>query len=200
MAECFNGECNPPLPRHLVLSASDKAAHAPSSAADALRAEIESWFQELRAPIYFYLLGSGASPQDADELTQETFIRLLEYRRAGNTLQDPRPWLFRVSRNLLIDRDRRRRREAAVAEEEWFRFRESLADPKADLETSLLSEERRSRVARALADLTPLQIQYLHLRAEGLRYREIAEIYSVGISSVVDVVRRAVERLGKEVA
>jgi len=48
-------------------------------------------------------------------------------------------------------------------------------------------------------NLTTLQRECLHLRAEGLRYREIAELMKISISTVADAVRRATVKLAREV-
>ena len=61
----------------------------------------------------------------------------------------------------------------------------------------MLAAEQTQRLAHAIRSLTPLQMQFLHLRAEGLRYREIAAISEVSISTVVDVIRRAIDRISK---
>jgi RNA polymerase sigma-70 factor (ECF subfamily) len=47
-------------------------------------------------------------------------------------------------------------------------------------------------------NLTKLQRECLHLRADGLRYREIAELMGVSMSTVVDAVRRATVNLARE--
>jgi RNA polymerase sigma factor (sigma-70 family) len=59
---------------------------------------------------------SGLAAADADDLTQEVFIRLYRHLRAGNRFSDLRPWLLRVARNLLLDwRKANQRERAAVA-------------------------------------------------------------------------------------
>ena len=161
--------------------------------------QVERQFVEHRSPVYFYLLACGASPVDADDLTQDTFVRLYRHLRTGKRVEALRPWLCRVARNLLLDRRKGASHESpAASENDWLRWQDTLADPAVDLERDALHKERRSELDHAIQALTPLQVQYLHLRADGLRHREIAEIYGVAVSSVVDVVRRAVERLGKE--
>jgi RNA polymerase sigma-70 factor (ECF subfamily) len=51
----------------------------------------------------------------------------------------------------------------------------------------------------AVLNLTSLQRECLHLRAEGLRYREIADLMEITISTVADAVRRATVKLAREV-
>ena len=57
-----------------------------------------------------------------------------------------------------------------------------------------LTDEQRDVVA-AVRDLSPQQRNCLHLRAQGLRYREIAETMGISSSAVGEFLRRAVVRL-----
>lgn len=163
-----------------------------------LRKTIGHHFVEHRDHLYLYLLACGASPADADDLTQDTFLRLFRHLRAGKPVEKLQPWLFRVARNLLLDRRKGNQYLSAGSEIAWAVWQDTVADPSVNLEQATLTEEKHAQLDKAFQTLTPLQIQYLHLRAEGLRHREIAEIYGVAVSTVVDVVRRAVEKLGKE--
>jgi RNA polymerase sigma-70 factor (ECF subfamily) len=52
-----------------------------------------------------------------------------------------------------------------------------------------------SRLRRAMAELSTAQKECLLLRAEGLKYREIAEVLSVSVSTVGKNVQRGLERL-----
>jgi len=56
----------------------------------------------------------------------------------------------------------------------------------------------RERLRQAVAKLTPQQRECLRLRASGLRYREIAEVLGIGISSVGELVQRATARLRED--
>lgn len=194
MADSLHGESQ----RLFLLSAAG-AEHEGSPAIPDLWQQVERHFVENRDHLYFYLLACGAPPVDADDLTQDAFVRLYRYMRAGKRVERLRPWLCRIARNLLLDQRKGLRYESpAASENEWLHWQDALADPRVDLEAAALRQERRAGLERAFQALTPLQIQYLHLRADGLRHREIAEIYGVAVSSVVDAVRRALERLGKE--
>jgi RNA polymerase sigma-70 factor (ECF subfamily) len=164
-----------------------------------LRKQVERHFLDHRDDVYIYLLACGSVAPDADDLTQEVFIRLYQHLRAGNRVSDLRPWLLRVARNLLLDwRKANQRKRATVSDHDWLLIQDTVPDTNVNLEQAALQRERHSELRRALQSLTRLQLQYLHLRASGLRYREIAQIYGVAVSGVMDVVHRAVERLGKE--
>ena len=168
-------------------------------ASETVEKQVERLFDELREKIYAYLGALGASPADAEDIVQESFIRFYLELRARSAIANVRSWLFRAARNLLIDESRSWRSQATVAQAEVRELLESVADPQLDPETSVLRAERTKRLQIAMNRLTSRQVEYLHVRAEGLPYREIAQIYDVALSSVQDVVRRAVERLGKEV-
>jgi RNA polymerase sigma-70 factor (ECF subfamily) len=160
--------------------------------------QVAQHYDELRNKVYFYLLASGLSAGDADEFTQETFVRLYLHLHGGGRADNTPAWLYRVARNLVTDRNRSRRWEAGASDHEWELWEATLADSSPDPEKKLLADEQSVRMQRAMRGLTALQIECLHLRAEGLRYREIAEMYRVTVAAVTDVVRRAIERIGKE--
>jgi len=160
--------------------------------------QVERLFEDLRGKIYAYLGALGASPADAEDITQETFIRLYVELRTRSEIASTTSWLFRVARNLLINESLSCRSQVTVADTAAREWLASVPDPQIDPEASALRAERVKRLNAAMRVLTSLQLEYLHLRAEGLRYREIADIYGVAVPSVQDVIRRAVERLGKE--
>lgn len=74
---------------------------------------------------------------------------------------------------------------------------EELASASLDPELQLLNRERLERVHRAIRTLTATQCGYLLLRAEGLKFREIAEMHGVTVGSVSEVCGRAMKKLGK---
>lgn len=58
--------------------------------------------------LHGFLARQGGNRADADELTQETFLKLWqEAARFDSAKGNLRPWLYRLGRNLLIDRQRK---------------------------------------------------------------------------------------------
>jgi RNA polymerase sigma-70 factor (ECF subfamily) len=113
-------------------------------------------------------------------------------------LDNPKAWLFTVANNLVIDASRVESHAKDVDEVTWNQIEELRVSPQISPEHALLQQERLDRLQVAVLNLTPFQRQCLHLRAEGLRYREIAEILKVSISTVVDAVRRAALKLARD--
>lgn len=63
----------------------------------------------------------------------------------------------------------------------------------------MLDREKMQGVEAALDTLSPQQRNCLYLRADGLRYREIAEVIGVTPSTVNEFLRRAIARLAEAV-
>lgn len=107
----------------------------------------------------------------------------------GEPIENPRAWLYRVAHNSA----RRHHRREPVFDE--IDPDMGLAGGALDPESALIEQQRRSAVTAAVRDLSPQQRNCLHLRAEGLRYREIARTMGISTSAVGEFLRRAVVRL-----
>lgn len=197
------------MPRIVVVgdgdSESDLSIPAPVTAWDAqpavpviARQRLAETFTELRAPIFRYLLALGLDPVQAEEVLQETFLRLCQHLATDGRRANLRGWVFRVAHNLARDEHRRRRRRPSQPFEEAHGNIEVRADPQATPEQQMIAQERQDQLVAALDRLPAHQRQCLHLRAEGLRYREIAEVLGAGVSTVAEWVQQALTRLGKE--
>lgn len=148
-------------------------------------------YQDLSGPLLRYLTTLVREPIEAEDLMQDAFLRLFHEFRAGRTVREPRAWLFKVAHHLAMDHHRKHRCS------EYGEGPDGLASGQPDAEASLLASERDQKLSDALALLSPQQRQCLELRAEGLRYREIAEVVGVQISTVRTFIVRAVTRLAR---
>jgi RNA polymerase sigma-70 factor (ECF subfamily) len=156
----------------------DDALMALASGGDshAFRILFDRWAPRVRS----FLVRSLTSRADADDLTQETFVRA--WRAAGRYEAEGRfpAWIFRIAGNLARQEVRRRRVRG------WFRgtggepdddeVLGSLPAPSAfDPEGRLRDEETRLALARALARLPERQRLAVLLRYfEGLPVRDVA--------------------------
>jgi RNA polymerase sigma-70 factor (ECF subfamily) len=164
-----------------------------------LNEKVIGYFEQLRMPVFRYLLRRTHDAGRAEDLTQETFLRLCRHLREERPLDNPKAWLFTVAANLAVDINRNDRNITDLDEYTWKEIEDSRSGREIDPETLLLQNERLDRLQIAVLNLTPLQRECLHLRAEGLRYREIAELMAISMSTVADAVRRATVKLAREV-
>lgn len=147
-----------------------------------------SLFEQQRASVCRYLVSLGVRPQVASEIAQESFLRLYRHLRSNGRAENLRGWVFRVAHNLAVN-------ELARAGGTDAEPPESQVDPSGDPEQVLLRKEQLCRMRAAIRKLPRRQQECLHLRAEGLRYREIAQVLGIGVSSVAESVQRALGAL-----
>jgi RNA polymerase sigma-70 factor (ECF subfamily) len=137
---------------------------------------------------------------EADDVAQETFVRLWQ-----SSLENAEPrrlvsWIYRTSTRLAIDRLRQRaRRPSSDGGEE--RAVEELAALSPDSEDALATRRALERLARALPE-GELEMALLH-RLDGLSQAEIAAVAQVSERTVrrcLERFDRRVGKLGKEMA
>jgi len=147
-------------------------------------------YEELRIPVCCYLVRLGVPSPVADELCQEAFLRLFQTLRAGESVANPRSWIFTVARNAGLNARAAQARTGGLDENtDW------PAAVDEDAEAALLKDERLARIHRIMEGLPEEQRECLRLRAEGFRYRDIAGILGVSTATVAGVLRRAVLRI-----
>jgi RNA polymerase sigma-70 factor (ECF subfamily) len=172
-------------------------ASEPASSPMTLTERVHSLFEQLRIPVFRYVMRKTRDSGRAEEITQETFLRLFSHLKEERSIHNPKAWLFTVANNLAIDASRGDSHIQDLDETTWNKIEDRrLGD--ADPEKVTLQRERLERLRLVVLNLTPLQRDCLHLRAEGLRYREIAELMEISVSTVADAVRRATLRLSRE--
>ena len=163
-----------------------------------LSERVHGLFEQLHVPVFRYLLRKTRDSGQAEDITQETFLRLFRHLREDRLLENPKAWLFTVANNLAVDASRDESHIKDLDEATWKNIEESRSGLQADPEKLLLQRERLDRLHIAVLNLTRLQRECLHLRAEGLRYREIADLLELSPSTVMDAVRRATLKLARE--
>jgi RNA polymerase sigma-70 factor (ECF subfamily) len=152
-------------------------------------------FDELRVPVFRYLRRIGLSREDAEEIVQETFLRLFRRLREKGREENLQGWVYRVARNLAIDQYRRQRGLTLKSVQEWEKLGELLIDRAASPEELVIGKEKIAGVNREMASLSSRQWQCLFLKMEGFRYREIGEMLGMKVSMVADSLHRAREKL-----
>ena len=163
------------------------------SSAASLHDEIERVYRETRTAVCSYLLCLGVPSAQAQEVTQEVYLRLYQTMRKGQEIENVRAWLFRVAHNQGI-KVRTREKSFRMVSPDWERFAQPAAESP---ERRLLDRERMKRIGAALESLSPQQRNCLYLRSEGLRYREIAEVMGISLSTVNEFLRRGISRLAE---
>jgi RNA polymerase sigma-70 factor (ECF subfamily) len=123
--------------------------------------------------------------QDAEDVVQETFLKLLRHLGSGGNTDNIRGWLFTVAAHASRDRQRRRARWIP-----WTPGYEPAVEPSAPPD-----EDGRISIARAALRRLPKRDRLLlALRAQELSYRDIAAASSIRLTSVGRLLARAIAR------
>jgi RNA polymerase sigma-70 factor (ECF subfamily) len=163
-----------------------------------LEEKVGQLFELLRDPLYLYLKTAVGNAGEAEDITQETFLRLYRELHSGRTINNVRFWVFRVAHNLAFKERGRVEQSQEISVRTWDEVKELLPDPGMNPEQRVLQMERFERLHSAMAWLSPQETQCLHLRAEGFRYREIGEILGISTKSAAEFLRRGISKLMKQ--
>ena len=159
-----------------------------------IECEVIRLFEQFRNSLFRYILSFGLSVLDGEEITQEVFLALFRHLQLGKSRRNLRGWIFRVAHNLALKQRYSNRQSQGEADSEGALGDKEL-DPSPNPEERLLSLQRQRRLLAVLQAL-PEQDRYcLRLRAEGLRYREIADVLGISLGAVSISLTRSLARL-----
>ena len=124
--------------------------------------------------VFRLLFWMSGSTHDAEELTQETFLRALQHFAEMSAETRIRPWLLRIGRNAFLDAKRRQKRARRV--ELPVDLPERAAAPGEQIET----REQAELAKAALTSLSETTRSVFHLRVqESLPYAEISALLKI---------------------
>ena len=186
-----------PLPDSTVsLSLSLARGRADSAIPSELENEIVSLFDELWNRLLRYVLSLGLPSADGEEIIQEAFLSLFQHLQQGRPRHNLRGWLFRVAHNLALKRlsgNERQRDMVGLG----MGHTEVHLDPMPNPEEQVAFGQRQSRLLAVLQVLSAQDQRCLRLRAEGLTYREIADVLGMSLGSISASLARSLARLGR---
>ena len=188
----------PNLPPDATISLSLSPAKLRENAAapSELEQEVIALFDELRNRLLRYVLSFGLPVADGEEIIQEAFLSLFQHLQQGRSRQNLRGWLFRVGHNLALKRLSANERRRFLADSSLSQS-EVCFDPAPNPEEQAAFSQQHSRLLAVLQALPAQDQRCLRLRAEGLRYRQIAEVLGISLGSVSASLARSLARLGR---
>jgi len=143
-----------------------------------------------------------ADPDDAEDILQDVFYRLVEVNRLLMPVEHVTGWLFRVARNRIIDLFRKKRPESFSElesesdDDDQTRFGDLLPSGEAGPEALYASGEIADALELALAKLPPEQRDvFIAHEFEGRSFAELAAQSGVNVSTLLARKRYAVLHL-----
>jgi RNA polymerase sigma-70 factor (ECF subfamily) len=164
-------------------------ASAPAMAGQAFPREFEAMFQEHYVLVYRTAYGVTGRVEDAEDVVQTIFLRLLQRERPRDFLRNPRGYLYRAAVNLSLTIVQTRRRRALTEDSEDLAVSIPARVPSR-------SEELHRKLYEAIAELKPkaaaiVVLRYLHNRSDA----EIAKMLGTSRGVIAVTLYRSRARL-----
>ena len=147
-------------------------------------------YEETRGAVYAAALGVLGNHHEAQDVTQEAFVRIWENAPGYRSQGSPMAWMLTITRNLALMSLRREGRKGELSPEEW----ESIP---AGEEQEAAEDRMALREALASLDSEERQIILLHA-VSGLKHREIAGVLGRPLSTVLSRYQRGLKKLKKQ--
>jgi RNA polymerase sigma-70 factor, ECF subfamily len=152
--------------------------------------------------LFGFILSQVRHRPDAEDVFHETFVNALTARAprfegAGGF----RAWIYRIARNLVLNRARSARR-GARALSDLAGQPDSAPFPVARKATptdeAIADREMQLALERAVLRLPPALSEVFHLRVSGLRYEEMADVLEIPLGTIKSRMNQMVTQLREE--
>ena len=151
------------------------------------REALAQLYHRTRTAVYGLALSYLKNAHDAQDVTQDTFVRIWDSAHQYRPQGSPMGWLLTVCRNLALMKLRQKERQADLDEEAWDAI---------PAETRGLSLEDRELLQTALSTLEDQERRIVVLHAvTGLKHREIAALLELPLPTVLSKYHRALKKL-----
>lgn len=140
-----------------------------------------------RGAVYALALSLLGDAQEAQDVSQDVFVKVWESAPSYRSQGSPMAWLLTVARNLARTRLRQGGRQVGLEDEEWMTLPAAASD---------VSPEDRVVLQGALAALDAGERRVILLHAvAGLKHREIAQLLELPLSTVLSKYHRGLKKL-----
>ena len=151
------------------------------------REALSGFYARTRTAVYGLALSYLRSGHDAEDVTQDTYIRVWNSAESYRPQGKPMAWLLTIAKNLSLMRLRERDKVVELPQEDW----NTLA-----IDSPAVTAEDRQVLTAALTALTDQERRIVLLHAvTGLKHREIAQILELPLATVLSKYHRALKKL-----
>ena len=164
----------------------------PAGEADINNEDIEQELAQLYADaapgLLRYAVTLIRDKETSQDALQEIFLRYFVARQRGQRFTNPKAWLFRILRNHLLD----------ILKSAAFNHEIQYVPTVSDLRCELDAQYRHTELSLEMEKLlAPRELECVRLRAEGLRYEEIADVLAIRSGTVGAMLARVHQKMQK---
>ena len=151
------------------------------------REALAELYRRTRAAVYALALSFLKDAGEAQDVSQDVFVRIWESAPGYRPQGSPMAWIMTIARNLSLMRLRERRKLVELDQEEWNAI---------PAQAPSVTTEDRALLQEAMAALTDGERQIVLLHAvSGLKHREIAQVLELPLSTVLSKYHRSIKKL-----
>jgi RNA polymerase sigma factor (sigma-70 family) len=150
--------------------------------------------------IYAYILMIVKEKELAEDLFQDTFIKVINTIRSGSYKEEGKfiQWAMRIAHNLIIDHFRKAKRIPTVENRDDFDIFDKVRIPVESIEEKLITDQIHQDVKKLIDYLPKEQREVLIMRHYGdMSFKDIAEVTNVSINTALGRMRYALINLRK---
>ncbi len=148
---------------------------------------LASLYEETKSAVYGFALSILKNAHDAEDVLQDTYIRIYSYAYTYKASGKPMAWILEITKNISYMLIRKKSREDFVSEEETANMQSADFSDNSAVKLS---------VADAMLKLSDEERQIITLHAlSGLKHREIAKLLGLPVSTVLSKYSRSVKKL-----
>ena len=151
------------------------------------REALAQLYRRTRTAVYGLALSYVKNAHDAQDVTQDTFVRVWDSAYQYKPQGSPMGWVLAVARSLALMKLRQGSRQEQLEDEEWDAI---------PAESPAVTPEDRQVLQQAMAALADEERQVVILHAiTGLKHREIAHLLEMPLATVLSKYHRALKKL-----
>lgn len=162
------------------------------------RGDVEAFqavYDAFRSDVHAFLSRIVLDPDAADDLLQDTFLRVFREAARYDPCRPLEPWIFRIARNLALDHLRSRKRRTHTSMTASDESTIDVADDTTDPVDAAVSREREALLREGLSRLRPSQREiFVLIDLEGRKYEEVANLLGISVKAVGARLRKARRR------
>lgn len=168
--------------------------------------DIEAIIKEYINPVYNFVFRLCGSAEEADDITQDVFIKVWKNLKKFNPEKNFKTWIFTIARNTTFDWLRKRKNisfsqvdsliNSGIENDDKKEFKEGIVDIGPLPDEIFVNRELAKELENALSKIRPdfREIILLHY-TEGLTFEEISKIVGKPLNTVKSQYRRALHQI-----
>lgn len=143
-------------------------------------------YENSRNIVFSIALSITGSPEDASDIVQETYIKVLEKANTYNNMGKPIAWVCTIARNLSLTSIKKNKRQDNID-----RFEDDIRVSKIE------NKDDKLILKSALSILNSSELEIVLLHNAGLKFREISDMQGISLSTILSKYKRSLDKMRK---